>query len=567
MLQIISGKFFKSDNRYVHEAKGITYSNYSWIQPIKTCVATLEPVDVYMSVSSYVINYINQIEKEKVDGLVRTGDSKIVQQFQLLCMFGLKAFFDIDRNNVQINCREKPRSSSDYYLPSRFVRRFFDSQINGKMNEIETFIKFVDKVIGLPREKYLAVINCLNNFSHALQILNYNLDLAYSMLVYSLESLSQSFGDFESTWDDYNPKIKDKLDSCFSKIQPSLASEIRKILLESSNIQLQQRFVDFIANHISDSFFIGEAVDIKNALRKSELKRALRNAYTMRSGYAHQLKPIQEQLKISQIADEDVFHWDNEPYLTFGGLTRLAYHVINHFIQKQEYLESEDYDWTKTLPGIVTVQMAPQYWIWKDEGFTASQATKKYSGFLSHLQEVTLSNGSLVDLRKLLEKYESLIPAAKKEEKISMLATYYLYNFRVAQNGRRPNYEEFLKQYEDVFNECCIEMMVVYLLSNQRWPWNVDNCVSHYNEYKENRFSKNALSIPISIELSLVVEIANMYLRSGEIDRYDKWLDIACLEASGKPNIQKFINECKSKQIEIDCNLILRPLETKSDTM
>jgi len=125
MLQIISGKFFKSDNRYIHEAKGITYSNYSWIEPIKTCVATLEPVDTYKSVSSYVISYTNQIEKERAGVLVRTGDSEIVQQFQLLCIFGLKAFFDTDRNNVEINCRERPKSSNDFYLPSIFVPRFF----------------------------------------------------------------------------------------------------------------------------------------------------------------------------------------------------------------------------------------------------------------------------------------------------------------------------------------------------------------------------------------------------------------------------------------------------------
>ena len=119
------------------------------------------------------------------------------------------------------------------------------------MDEIEAFIKFVNKVIGLPREKYLVVINCLNNFSHALQVLNYNLDLAYSMLVYSLESLSQSFDDFEPIWEDYDPQIKNKLNSCFSKIDPSLSSEIRKILLGSSNLRLQQRFINFITrgNH------------------------------------------------------------------------------------------------------------------------------------------------------------------------------------------------------------------------------------------------------------------------------------------------------------------------------
>jgi len=64
MLQIISGKFFESDDRFIHERKGILYSNYSWVQPVKTCVATLEPVDTHGAVCSYVVSYLNQIEKK-----------------------------------------------------------------------------------------------------------------------------------------------------------------------------------------------------------------------------------------------------------------------------------------------------------------------------------------------------------------------------------------------------------------------------------------------------------------------------------------------------------------------
>ncbi len=124
MLQIISGKFFNDGERHTYDGKGITYSNYSWVDSIKTCIATLEPIDISSQISPYVISYVEQIEKGEV--LVKTSGSEIVQQFQLLCMFGLKAFFDIDRTKVEINCRVNPISSGDYYLPSRFVPRFFN---------------------------------------------------------------------------------------------------------------------------------------------------------------------------------------------------------------------------------------------------------------------------------------------------------------------------------------------------------------------------------------------------------------------------------------------------------
>ena len=134
MLQIISGKFFSSEDRFRHQAKGITFANYSWVQPIETCVATLEPVETYASVFSYVINYLNQLEKEKPprkDILVRTGDAEIVEQFQLLCTFGLKAFFHQDRDTVAVTCREHRLSSHDNHVPSAFVPRFFSKQLTG----------------------------------------------------------------------------------------------------------------------------------------------------------------------------------------------------------------------------------------------------------------------------------------------------------------------------------------------------------------------------------------------------------------------------------------------------
>ena len=127
-----------------------------------------------------------------------------------------------------------------------------------------------------------------------------------------------------------------------------------------------------------------------------------------------------------------------------------------------------------------------------------------------------------------------------------------------------PEYKKFIEKYEDVFNECCIESMIVHLLYNQNWPWNTDDCILHYDNYNKNKFSKNALYIPPLIELCLIITIANMWLKAGEIEKYNKWLHIACLEASGKPNIQKLINECKSKRVEISHDLIFEITKDKS---
>jgi hypothetical protein len=60
MLQIISGKFFTRPDRISAAGKGILFSNYAWVQPIVTRVATLEPVDAYGAVSGYVVSNKNR---------------------------------------------------------------------------------------------------------------------------------------------------------------------------------------------------------------------------------------------------------------------------------------------------------------------------------------------------------------------------------------------------------------------------------------------------------------------------------------------------------------------------
>jgi len=365
------------------------------ILPIETCIGTLEPVDIFntSSISPYVINYKNQIEMGNNDTTIRTGDSEIINQFKLLCMFGLRSVFDVDRNYVEILCRKGPKSSTEKIIPTNFVPRFFDYHIHGKYEEIENFKKFVDKTIGLPREQYLAVIKSINAFSQSLQILNYNLDLAYSLMVYSLESLTQKFDKFEPNWEDYEESIQNKLEKLFreEEFEQSTIESIIKILLKSRNLRATKRFIDFTSNHISDTFFKEEA----DGLKKSELNLALKNAYKMRSNYVHELKEIEISLKYPQIlGGGESIRWENKPYITYAGLTRLVHHVINNFIEKQDQLKKERYNWRQDLPGRIQMEIHPKYWIWKADEFTSNQSIYFFSKFLS------LMSGSILNDEK-----------------------------------------------------------------------------------------------------------------------------------------------------------------------
>jgi hypothetical protein len=482
LLQIISGKFYKSDVRHSYESRGILFSNYSWSGSIKTRIATIEPVEVYGAVSSYVVNYTNQIEKESSTNgisLVRVGDFEIIKQFKLLCSFGLQAYFDTEKSNVQLLCRKEKIHNRDD-LPSTFTRRFLNSGIMGTQAEVVKFTEFINKAIGLQRDTYKAIIACLSAFETSLRVVDQDINLAYSIMIYALETLSQNFDGFMPNWDDYEQNQRTKLEKCFEEINENKVAEIKNILTNNPHLKLTKRFVEFTMKHINNDFYCEEAKQIELAIKRTDVEKLLINAYNMRSGYVHNLKPLLKQITMQEVAKGDVYTWDNAPYLTFAGITRLTHHVIYNFIMQQPFLENEDYNWRDDLPGMVTFDLAPQYWISKHEGVKQEHATDKLEGLLSQLVS---ENHQLTDIRELLKKYEGLIPNAKEKYKIQMLATYYLYNFIIAEEYMLENYFDFVEKYEKIFDICCIENMIVHIFMNEEWPWNAADSEGVVNIY------------------------------------------------------------------------------------
>ena len=561
MLQIISGKFFTSDDRESHPGKGITYSNYSWIAPITTSVATIEPVYFSSSnVTQYVISYLNQIEKDGF--LIRVGDPEIVHQFQLLCIFGLRAYFNIDRDKVDVNCREVPKTSNDNFLPSKFTTRFFEPKINGKQEEVTEFIKLVNHTIGLPRKTYEIVMNCMENFTNSLQSINYNLDLAYSMMIYSLEALSQLFDGYQPTWEDYDQSIAKRLEAEFCKVENNIAENIKQILLKSSHQKLQKRFIDFVMNNVKNSYFLEEAAEQTGVIRKSELLRALKNAYNMRSKYVHQLQQIPHQMHHPDIGKGDVFYWENDVYFTYNGLTRLAYHVIKNFILDQAIIETEKFDWRRNLPGVMTLQLSPEYWVWQHEEFIPEQVFSKLSGFLKQVQATLTNQQHMSNLTELVNKMEGLINSSQvpENQKRAMVCITLLFLAFSDQN----TFNDKCHEYEKYLGICTIERMILDILLAGALSDNVINCEAEYIKYLNNKFSKCSITIPILIELSIIVDLANKFLQDNNILKYQDWMKFAMLEAAGNNELQTRLAEELQSNSAFD---IQRILKTKAENI
>lgn len=561
MLQIISGKFFTSDDRHRFDALGILYSNVACWRPIVTPVATLHPVDPHGSVARYVVTYINQIEKEPASPLVRGGDTEIIEQFRLLLMFGLRGFFASERLEVEHACRVRPQSSNDY-VPSLIVDRFCAARIHAENDDLARCEALVRNVIGLRRRTYVATMAYLRNFVHALEAADTNIDLAYSMLMYGIEALSQQFGTFDPTWTDYEERVRTRIDSLLSS-DPALRDQIRDALLQSTPVRIQQRAIAFVEEHLSDDFFEGEHLrQRKLPLRRSFVRRAIRNAYQRRSKFVHQLE--RAQYLQASFSDFDTLTRDHEPFLTFRGLFRVAEQVVRHFITTREKVDTENIDWPSELPGRITAQLAPSYWIGNANTLQPNGAHERLSAFLGQAQDALSGGGSVTDLRAVLLKIESFMTKGSGSipQRRAMASLYVLYHTLV-----KPNPDlEAIKVNDDAFSRCqellkscSMESLVTRLLLGSEFEWPRDECAEVVSAYLEEKFSSDSVSLPAETEAALLAEIANMLLAGPvDVDTARHWFRKARLELVGHPEKQSYLKACSADAAHADRATLLR---------
>jgi len=310
--------------------------------------------------------------------------------------------------------------------------------------------------------------------------------------------------------------------------------------------------------HTDDSFFIREAEGVKFAIRKPEFVRAVKNAYIMRSGYVHELKPIISQLRVPTISQHDAFRWDDEPYLTVSGLARLTAHVLKNFIERGESVASEDVNWRGQLPGVIKMKMSPEYWIHNPQGFTPQNAHARYSVYLEYFVVRIAGTEPITDMTAVMEKIEQTVPAAGTErQKTAMLCLYWVFNGWASKKFKRPKWDKFLTKYKNLLAQCCIDTFAARLVLGGKIEWGFDACHACYTEYDQMRFNKSATHLPSALETVMLATLANKALTEGKNELHVSYLKKAILNCPGLMGIQKLFLEALDKNTAIDCEKLL----------
>ena len=523
MLQINTGKFFKEGPVRRNELRGIAYTNLHLLSPIETAAGRLLPVNASMNPNALVYEITELIEGEPgVGALVSRGVTPYLGDFASIVSLALKVTCTPSHELTSRLTSSRPGVIVGV-RPGDYVQQVFDGLIVCQDEDAEYLRQFVEDLIGLERKSYRAAIRAIRAFNAGLHLLADDLELAYTLMVVSIETLVPTSGSPDIEWSDYNEGKRKAVDKALDSADERTAKRVREAILKHENPSLTELFCNFTLGHLSASFFRDEAKETINPIGHLDLRRAVKQAYAIRSRYIHDLKELPSMLAYRRRDYGEVHRSEGEAFLTLQGLTRLARHVITEFIRRQPKVETEDYDYRYEQSGIVYVPLVdlnPNFRMHKVNDLTVNSGRTRFEGFLSqvvsclHKEE----NSAVTDIGEMLLKAVGMFPNMNPDQRKPFLALCILFKALVSPKSQPNGDMKLDKNYINEIKSPSPEAMLVHLLLNSVPEWTVEVHQQVYTEYLGIYGRKNGLKAPPSLVAGCALELAERYRTADDVE-------------------------------------------------
>jgi hypothetical protein len=206
--------------------------------------------------------------------------------------------------------------------------------------------------------------------------------------------------------------------------------------------------------------------------------------------------------------------------LSLEGMARLSRHVVRNYVDRAPAGVDPSFNWRASIPGIIRMQTAPQYWIWNGDGFDHDSAGRYFSGFTSHLIDTFAGrNDGVPDMGAVLERIEHLLPGtADGPAKGHMMAIYTLWHRTLAPGDHRPDAEAVLSAHEHLLEPPDLTAFVVGLLSNELPEWTEDQWYELAMDRREQRTRRVHLELPPSVDAALQALAAENLMKAERVE-------------------------------------------------
>ncbi|EOQ73045.1 hypothetical protein [Acinetobacter lactucae] len=572
MLQICTGKLYTREIEYRNNLKGIIYTNLKLFrdEKIQTKAGTILSVENAEGPNTviYEIEELVEETESKPGVLISHGISYLILDFSTILSFTLNCTASPSHSLTERLLSDE-RGVSTHTSPSKMIKTVFDKNIFCQEEDQKFFISFTNHLIGLERKTFLGVMSSIRTYVTGMHRIADDFELAYTLLVASIESLAQNFDGHQSTWEDFDQLKKKKIDEALNGCETEIALRVREAILSLEHTSLRKRFEAFALEHVSPSYFREDADFVLNPIAKLDLPTALSNAYQARSKYVHNLIKLPKQLIFAEYSETCSIN--DKKWLTLQGLSRLARHVIIEFVMKQKIIEKEPYDYSLERSNILQVHLAPQYWIAYPD-FSIGAGIQKLEGFLSQLKEclTNVPDASVTDLSNVLDEFESKIDTLKQADKHAFLALYIIYNAYL--NKTYEDHEQrikkarrFIKKHQKKISNPCVEGLIVNSLLILDIQWDIEEHEKYLQQYFKDRDKKLKIRCPDIFESGMILQLAERYRKDGNQIKAIELIEMAVENLPSHKELRNFENEYKKSPKKIDSKEILFPIiEEKS---
>lgn len=569
MLQISTGKLFTRPVGWENHLRGMLYTNAALDREcvVETAAGRLLPVSSY-SIRPHVLIYefVERMEEEgKGPGvLVSSTADPYLKDYAVVVSFALNCTCTPDVDLARRLTSGEPGLATRV-APKALVRRFFDKSVSCKPNEVEFLKGFTDRIIGLPRHTFLGVMRALRTYVNGMHRIADDLELAYTLLVASVESLAQSFDGHQSDWESLDERKRREIDEALSGADEVVATRVREAVLRVEHVALARRFREFAVTHITPAYFRQTFANDDQRIGRSDLMEALASAYQSRSRYVHQIQRLPDAVTLGHGYAETAID-GRATHLTLQGLSRLMRSVIIEFVRRQPSVEREPYNYRLERSGVVRARLAPRYWVGRTEGDTTERGRDKLEGFLQQLASCLLKEpkAALTDLRPVLSAAVEFVPGLKKRHRLPYLALHVLFNMHVTERESVAIPPAVNDLIQKELSEPCPEALVAFALSDRTASWPLEVHESTLYGYLRRRAAASGLRFPRLFEAAITLELAERYRYAGDMEGCHRMVALAVDNHPGHAGLLDLEKSFQSN-VSISWHDVLLPASEAAD--
>jgi hypothetical protein len=545
MLQIVTKMYFRQGvplNSTVH--RDVLYTNRIFLghDRVDLPVGELAPSSGWNPVTSVTVSVTEHLEAERSDGqreiLISTGGTELIDDLADVLSFGLNSTFSRDHDLVH---RLVPVSPGQRGMSaSSLFRGTFDPSLMIQDSELDAFRVFMTRLLALRRPYFEASMKAMTRIVRACRRAVEDPTIAYTDLVAALESLSEGESLRALNWVQVDGRKRKLIDAALTGADPGLTERVRKAIMQADRLGLKNGFVQFVMNRVSFDYYRAGAIDAIRPVRGTDLERAVRLAYDIRSRNVHTLWDLPAEAWAVNDRADTVMPGDLGIMLSLEGLARLARHVVRAYVERSPVGVDHDFDWRASLPGLMRMKLAPQYWIHVAGGFNHASVASYFDGFVANLLEVFADREKpIADMQGVLARIEELVPGTVDgDAKFVMIAIYAIWHRVMIPKEHRTRGTVFLAKYEQHLQVPSMPAFGAGFLTDRLPDWSVDDWEALAIQRRTDRLNGKGQPLPAGVDAALQVIAATHLANDG---RHDDALTLARYAIEEMPSSEALI--------------------------